>query len=176
MVDYREILRLQDLGDSQRSIVLKVQSSRNTVAAVIVAAKAAGVFWPLDDDVTNEDISEILFPGKYAMASPYTVPYMYTQFCEKYRRWARVTKATMRITHKPGDAMQVDWAGDPLYIIDPVTGKEDSAYIFVDVLPCSWKTYAEPCSDMKTENWLLCHVHAYNYYGGVTRLLIPDNT
>ena len=68
MVDYREILRLQDLGDSQRSIALKVQSSRNTVAAVIVAAKAAGVFWPLDDDVTNEDISEILFPGKYAMA------------------------------------------------------------------------------------------------------------
>ena len=32
---------------------------------------------------------------------------MYTQFCEKYRRWARVTKATMRITHKPGDAIQV---------------------------------------------------------------------
>ena len=74
MVDYREILRLQDLGDSQRSIALKVQSSRNTVSAVIVAAQAAGVSWPLDDDVTNEDISEILFPGKYAMASPYTVP------------------------------------------------------------------------------------------------------
>ena len=104
------------------------------------------------------------------------VPYMYTQFCEKYRRWARVTKATMRITHKPGDAMQVDWAGDPLYITDPVTGEEDPAYIFVAVLPCSWKTYAEPCSDMKSENWLLCHVHAYNYYGGVPRLLIPDNT
>ena len=210
MVDYREILRLQDLGDSQRSIALKVQSSRNTVSAVIVAAQAAGVSWPLGDDVTNEDISEILFPGKYAMASPYTVPdyewihrelarmgvtltllwseycvkvrdiggvpYMYTQFCEKYRRWARVTKATMRITHKPGDAMQVDWAGDPLYITDPVTGEEAPAYIFVAVLPCSWKTYAEPCSDMKSENWLLCHVHAYNYYGGVPRLLIPDNT
>ncbi|MGO5337747.1 hypothetical protein ACTQZS_13255 [Bilifractor sp. LCP19S3_H10] len=42
---------------------------------------------------------------------------MYTQFCEKYRRWASVTKATMRITHKPGDTMQVDWAGDPLYIL-----------------------------------------------------------
>ena len=25
------------------------------------------------------------------------------------------------------------------------------------------------------ENWLLCHVHAYSYFGGVTRLLIPDN-
>lgn len=28
---------------------------------------------------------------------------------------------------------------------------------------------------MKTENWLLCHVHAYGYFGGVPRLLIPDN-
>lgn len=210
MVDYREILRLHDLGRSQRGIALEVQSSRDTVAATITAAKAAGVSWPLDDEVSNADIQEILFPGKYTMASPYTVPdyewihrelarmgvtltllwseycvkvrdtggvpYMYTQFCEKYRRWARVTKATMRITHKPGDAIQVDWAGDPLYITDPVTGEEDPAYIFVAVLPCSWKTYAEPCSDMKSENWLLCHVHAYNYYGGVPRLLIPDNT
>lgn len=28
---------------------------------------------------------------------------------------------------------------------------------------------------MKIENWLQCHVHAYNYFGGVMRLLIPDN-
>ena len=103
------------------------------------------------------------------------VPYGYTQFCEKYRRWARVTKATMRIEHKPGDAMQVDWAGDPLYITDPVTGEEYPAFIFVAVLPCSWYTYAEVCSDMKSENWLNCHVNAYSYFGGVPRLLIPDN-
>ena len=104
-----------------------------------------------------------------------SVPYSYTQFGEKYRRWARVTKATMRITHKPGDAMQVDWAGDPLYITDSVTGEQWPAYIFVAVLPCSWYTYAEACGDMKQENWLLCHVHAFDYFGGVPRLLIPDN-
>lgn len=102
-------------------------------------------------------------------------PYMYTQFCEKYRRWARITKATMRIQHKPGDAMQVDWAGNTLDICDSVTGELSKAYLFVAVLPCSCYTYAELCNDMKQENWLLCHVHAYNYFGGVTRLLIPDN-
>lgn len=48
-------------------------------------------------------------------------PYMSTQFGERYRRWARITKATMRIQHKPGDAMQVDWAGDTIPIQDPVT-------------------------------------------------------
>jgi len=102
-------------------------------------------------------------------------PYQSTQFGEKYRRWARVTKATLRIQHKPGDAMEVDWAGDTIPVFDPVTGEEDTAYLFIAVLPCSCMVYAEPCLDMKTENWPLCHVHAYNHFGGVTRLLIPDN-
>jgi len=102
-------------------------------------------------------------------------PYMSTQFCDKYRKWARVTKATMRIQHKPGDAIQVDWAGDTIPIYDSVTGQQSSAYLFVAVLPCSYYAYTEACADMKTENWLNCHVHAFNYFGGVTRLLIPDN-
>lgn len=42
-------------------------------------------------------------------------PYMSTQFGDKYRKWARATKATMRIQHKPGDAIQVDWAGDTIH-------------------------------------------------------------
>lgn len=209
MTDYREILRLLSLEHSQRSVAREAKCSRDTVAEVLKAAAAAGIAWPLDDDVTNKDIQEILFPGRYAFASPYTVPdyqyiheelakkgvtltllweeysekvraaggvpYMYTQFCEKYRRWARVTKATMRISHKPGDAMQVDWAGDPLYITDSVTGELEAVPIFVAVLPCSWYTYAEACCDMKQERWLLCHVHAFSYFGGVPRLLISDN-
>ena len=47
--------------------------------------------------------------------------------------------------------------------------------MFAAVLPCSCYAYVEACDDMKTTNWLLCHVHAYQYFGGVTRLLIPDN-
>ena len=58
-------------------------------------------------------------------------PYMSTQFGERYRRWARITKATMRIQHKPGDAMQVDWAGDTIPLQDPVTGEQSAAYLFV---------------------------------------------
>lgn len=102
-------------------------------------------------------------------------PYMSTQFGDKYRKWARITKATMRIVHKPGEAMQVDWAGGTIPIYDAVTGEESAAYIFVAVLPCSCYAYVEACADMKTENWLLCHIHAYQYFGGVTRLLISDN-
>ena len=102
-------------------------------------------------------------------------PYMTTQFGDKYRAWARITKATMRIHHKPGDAMQVDWAGDTLSVYDSMTGEITPAYLFIAVLPCSCYIYAEVTADMKLENWLNCHVHAYEYFGGVTRLLIPDN-
>ena len=59
---------------------------------------------------------------------------MSTQFGDKYRRWARVTKATMRVTHKPGDVMQVDWAGGTIPYYDSVTGEEYKAYLFVAAL------------------------------------------
>lgn len=48
-------------------------------------------------------------------------------------------------------------------------------YLFVAVLPCSYYTYAEACDDMRTEKWLNCHVHAFDYFGGVAQLLILDN-
>lgn len=102
-------------------------------------------------------------------------PYMSTQFNDNYRKWARITKATMRIHHKPGDSMEVDWAGTTIDIYDPVTGLAQPAYLFVAVLSCSCLVYAEACPNMKSDVFINCHVHAYEYFGGVTRLLIPDN-
>ena len=103
------------------------------------------------------------------------IPYMYTQFTDKYRSWARKTKATMRIQHKPGDAAEFDWAGATLPVYDRVTGDSEPAYFFVSVLPCSCYFYVEPFMDMQAEAWMEAHIHAFNYYGGVPRLLIPDN-
>jgi transposase len=103
------------------------------------------------------------------------IPYMSTQFNDNYHKWARVTKATMRIHHKPGDSMEVDWAGTTIDIYDPVTGEVIPAYLFIAVLSCSCYVYAEICITMKQDTFINCHVHAFEYFGGVTRLLIPDN-
>ena len=209
MVNYREILRLDSLDYNQHQIASSVHSSRNTIREVLHRAEAAGIQWPLDDAVTNEELMSLLYPERVnttsqrkepdysyihkELAKPGVnltllwseycstchaegkVPYMYSQFCDKYRHWARLTKATMRIQHKPGEAMQVDWAGTTIPYQDPVTGEVDEAYLFAAVLPCSCYAYAKACDDMRSTNWLLCHVHAYEYFGGVTRLLLPDN-
>ena len=209
MINYREILRLNSLGYSQRQIERGAKCSHHTVKRVIERAQQLHLEWPLAEDITDAMLDNIFSDrvrsagGQYAepdyayihkeLAKPGVTlallwneycakcyangetPYMSTQFGERYRRWAKVTKATMRIQHKPGDAMQVDWAGTTIPYYDSVTGEGFKAYLFVAVLPCSCFAYAEARDDMKQENWLLCHVHAYEYFGGATRLLIPDN-
>ena len=131
----------------------------------------------IHQELAKKGVNLTLLHSEYKVdcANAGRVPYQYTQFCEIYRNWAMKSKATMRIHHKPGDSMEVDWAGGTLPITDPATGQSEPAFLFVAVLPCSCYAYAELCADMKSENWLLCHVHAYEYFDGVPRLLIPDN-
>lgn len=104
-----------------------------------------------------------------------TIPYQHTQFYEKYHAYAASKKATLRIKRKPGEIMEVDWAGDSLKVYDIAAGMEVKAYIFVACLPCSMYGYAEAFPDMKSNHWIAAHVHAYSCFGGVTRILVPDN-
>ena len=71
--------------------------------------------------------------------------------------------------------MEVDWIGDTLKVYDSANCCEIPAYIFVAVLPCSLYGYAEAFPDMKSNHWIEAHVHAYSFFGGVTRILVPDN-
>lgn len=103
------------------------------------------------------------------------LPYQSTQFNKYYADFVQKTRATMHLDHKPGEAMQVDWAGQTAAVIDTDTGEIIPAYLFIAVLPFSGYAYTEAFPDMKQESWINAHVHAYQYFGGVTRLLVPDN-
>lgn len=103
------------------------------------------------------------------------VPYMYTQFCLHYREWAERTKATMRIHHKPGEKIEVDWAGQTMALRDNLTGGEIKVYIFVAVLPCSGYVYVEGFVSQDLGSWISAHVNTFQYFGGATRMLVPDN-
>lgn len=103
------------------------------------------------------------------------IPYQYTQFCDYYRSYASKTKATMRIKRKPGELLEVDWAGNTLFVYDELTGEPMPAYVFVASLPCSLYSYAEVFPSMIMEHWINAHIHAYKFFGGVARILVPDN-
>lgn len=103
------------------------------------------------------------------------VPYRYSYFNEQYRRWMAATGATMRVPRTPGEAIEVDWAGDPMSYADPLTGQLCTAWLFVAALPYSAYTYVEAFPDMTLGSWIQAHVHAFEFFGGSARLLIPDN-
>jgi transposase len=102
-------------------------------------------------------------------------PYQLTQFKKYYREYALKTKATMRIQRKPGELMEVDWAGQTAGIIDTDTGEIIDAHVFVAALPYSGYGYVEAFINQQQESWIAAHVNAYAYFGGATRILVPDN-
>lgn len=69
----------------------------------------------------------------------------------------------------------MDWTGQTMSIKDHITGEDIPAYVFVSVLPCSQYAYVEAFLSMETENWITAHIHAFQFYGGVTRIIVPDN-
>ena len=102
-------------------------------------------------------------------------PLMYSQFCYHIQQDGQKRRATMHITRKPGEQVEVDWAGDTATIIDPDTGEIIKAYIFVGVMTYSQYAYVEAFLDTKQKSWIYAHVHMYEFFGGVAKILVPDN-
>jgi transposase len=103
------------------------------------------------------------------------LPYKSTQFNKYYADYVCKNNATMHINRKPGELMEVDWAGQNAYLIDTDTGELIKTYVFVAVLPYSGYGYVEAFLSQNQECWTEAHVHAYQFFGGVTRILVPDN-
>lgn len=103
------------------------------------------------------------------------LPYQSTQFNKYYNDYVAKTNATLHLNHKPGEILQVDWAGDTAAVIDTDTGEAIPAYIFVASLPYSGYSYVEAFFSMNQECWTSAHVNAFKYFGGVTRILRCDN-
>lgn len=103
------------------------------------------------------------------------LPLMYSQFCFHYQKYREKNRATMHIPRKPGEQIEVDWAGKTAKVVDPFTGDVIPCYLFVGVLNYSMYAYVEAFFSMDMESWISAHVHMYQYFGGSTRMLIPDN-
>lgn len=101
--------------------------------------------------------------------------YQHSQFCELYRRWAKTLDLSLRQEYRAGEKMFIDFAGKGIPIVEPATGEIKKAEVFVAVLGASNYTYAEAVASQALPSWISAHVRAFEYFGGVTEILIPDN-
>jgi transposase len=101
--------------------------------------------------------------------------YGYSQFCALYREWAKHLKPSMRLSHKGGEKLFVDYAGQTVPIVDPNSGEVREAQIFIGVLGASSYTYAEAQESQELPNWIGAHVRMFAFLGGVPEIVVPDN-
>ncbi len=100
--------------------------------------------------------------------------YQYSQFCEYYRRWRGKLDYCMRQEHRAGEKSFVDYC-DGLSIVDAATGELTLTQLFVAVWGASNYTYADATLSQKLPIWIGSHVRAFEYFGCVPRMLVPDN-
>lgn len=101
--------------------------------------------------------------------------YKETQFRRYYHQFAKSKKCTIRLEHKPGLSLQVDWAGSRIAYYDEDLGQASEAHLFVAVLPCSQLIYSEVFRDEKLPSWINGNIHSFRYFGGVPKSITPDN-
>ncbi|WBA83981.1 IS21 family transposase [Endozoicomonas sp. GU-1] len=101
--------------------------------------------------------------------------YSYAQFCHRYNEWRKKQKRSMRQEHRGGEKLFIDYAGLTVPIVSRETGETAPAQIFVAVLGASSYTYAEASWTQGLQDFLCSQARAFQFFGGVTQLLVPDN-
>jgi transposase len=188
-----------------RDIARSLGVSISTISDYISRAKAVDISWPLPDGVTEQELYNKLFlPVRVATrnrAAPdweyiykelrkkgvtlqllwreyrqqHPDGFGYSQFCHHYGDYANTVAPVMRQIHKGGEKIFVDYAGKTMDWMDPTSGEIFTAQIFVGCLGASQYIYAEATASQQLPDWIDSHIHMFNYFGGVSEILVNDN-
>ena len=194
-----------DAGLGIRAISRSLRASPSTVREYLIRAKVQGLSWPLPESLDDARLLRRLYPLPAQSASRFPPPewskvhrelrrkgvtlallweeykavhpqgMQYSWFCRQYRAWAAKVDVVMRQEHRAGEKMFVDYAGHTVGVVDRDTGALRQAQVFVAVLGASNYTYAEATWTQTLPDWVASHVRAFQFMGGSTELLIPDN-
>jgi transposase len=202
----REILRLHhSCGLSKHQISRALGCARSSIRGYIKRAQAAGLTWPLpqeldDDELLERHLYQTAPPAKqrpqpdcnYIHAElkkkgvtlsllweeyrqVHPDGYQLTQFCEIYRQWHKSADLVMRQEHKAGEKAFSDFAGTTLPIVDKSTGVVTPAHLFVCALGASSFTYARLFWKEDCEGWCTGQALALEFFQGCVEILVPDN-
>jgi len=131
--------------------------------------------WPaVHQELKRKGMTQLLLWEEYTQQHPNRC-YSYSQFCDRYKHWRGLQKRSMRQQHKAGEKCFVDYCGPTVPIVSATTGEIRSAQVFVGVLGASNYTYAEATLTQSRPDWLGSHVRMFEYFGGTTAIVVPDN-
>jgi transposase len=205
MNQMRDLIQRLKAGESERRIAQDMGLSRPTIHKYHELAKKEGYLEKGAQVPEDETLLKVLGPGPkppriVSSLEPYgeVVKTLRKQEVEMVAIWQRLrenygytgsysavrrfvahldpkpAEAYVRVHTPAGEEMQVDF-GSVGSLYDPSSGQIRTAYVFVATLSYSRHQYAELVFDQKVITWIGLHRHAFEYFGGVPRRVVPDN-
>lgn len=162
------LTEIRDLNDQNLMMRLKSGAPKAKTGS-----KPEPDFHWIHQELSKKGVTKQLLWEEYKEQHP--DGYQSSQFNDLYNRWKSSLHTWMRQDHKAGDKLFIDYAGHTLKAKDPITGDFRKAQIFVAVLGFSNYTYAEATWDQSVPSWIGSHIRAFDFFGGVPRILVPDN-
>jgi len=137
--------------------------------------------YPLPDfanvhiELRNKIVTLTLLHEEYIQSCPGNKGYGFTWFCNHYRAYARKINPSMHLTHKAGEKIFIDFSGRTVDIVNPKNGIITKAELFIGVLPASGYPFVKAIASQKKRDFIEAHCDMFEYFGGVSELLVPDN-
>jgi len=125
------------------------------------------------EELAKKGMTRSLLYEEYKSTQPDL--YSYSQFNRYYAKFLKSVNPSMRQVHYTGDKLFIDYSGLTMPIVNQKTGETAKAQIFVSVLGASGYTFVHATQTQSTKDFIASHVLAFNFYGGVPNILVPDN-
>jgi transposase len=130
--------------------------------------------WPkIQKDLTRKGVTLLLLWQEYKAVNP--DGYGYSRFASLFREWLGKTDLRMRQHHKAGEKLFVDFVGLTMPIVDPLTGEVRQVQVFCSAMGASQRIFAKAYESQTLENWLAANADAFEFYGALPEMLVPDN-
>ena len=162
---YEDIISLGD-----KEILTLFKSTRTTESR-----------YPLPDfakvhvELRNKIVTLTLLHEEYIEKCPNKQGYGFTWFCNQYKAYSKKINPSMHLTHKAGEKTFIDFSGKTVDIVNPTNGVITKAELFISVLPASGFAFVKAIASQKKRDFIDAHADMFEYFGGVTELLVPDN-
>lgn len=136
-------------------------------------AALSAMFPYMEKELQRTGVTRWVLWGEYKSRHP--DGFSYSRFCDHFKQYRLSQGGSLRFDYEPGEKLFIDYTGKTIPIVDPSSGEVAQAEVYVAILGYSQLTYVEAVPSQQSEVFIGATESALHFFGGVPRVLIPDN-
>jgi transposase len=163
---YDQLLQMQD---NEVEALLAEPDQRDKERLTSLTA----MFPYIEKELQRTGVTRWILWGEYKAKHP--DGFSYSGFCDHFKQYRISRCGSLHFNYEPADKLFIDFTGKKLPVVDPGTGEITEVEVYVAVLGYSQLTYVQAVASQRKEDFIAATENALHYFGGVPRVLIPDN-